>query len=87
MERDEYAKIRRVFISAQTGQGLDLLRHAITEQSAKDKSGSGEMNADTDIEFSDDVSENPGGKSNEETSNTLAYVDENDATPSAHNLS
>lgn len=31
LERDEYDKIRRVFISAQTGAGLDLLREAITE--------------------------------------------------------
>jgi GTP-binding protein HflX len=31
LEHDEYARIRRVFISAQTGQGLDLLRQAIVE--------------------------------------------------------
>ena len=31
LERDEYDKIRRVFISAQTGEGLDLLREAIAE--------------------------------------------------------
>jgi GTP-binding protein HflX len=31
VERDEYDKIRRVFISAQTGEGLDLLRGAIAE--------------------------------------------------------
>ncbi len=31
LERDEYDKIRRVFISAHTGAGLDLLREAITE--------------------------------------------------------
>ncbi|HTN67248.1 MAG TPA: GTPase HflX [Burkholderiaceae bacterium] len=30
-ERDEYDKIRRIFISAQTGAGLDLLRQAIAE--------------------------------------------------------
>lgn len=30
-ERDEYDKIRRVFISAQTGAGLDLLREAVAE--------------------------------------------------------
>ncbi|HEV7856860.1 MAG TPA: GTPase, partial [Herminiimonas sp.] len=35
LERDEYDKIRRVFISAQTGSGLDLLRQAIAE-SAKE---------------------------------------------------
>lgn len=32
VERDEYDKIRRVFISAQTGDGLDLLRAAVAEQ-------------------------------------------------------
>jgi len=31
VERDEYAKISRVFISAQSGAGLDLLRGAIVE--------------------------------------------------------
>ncbi|NEX62625.1 GTPase HflX [Noviherbaspirillum sp. 17J57-3] len=35
VERDEYDKIQRVFISAQTGAGLDLLREAIAEH-AKD---------------------------------------------------
>ena len=31
VERDEYDKIRRVFVSAQTGAGIDLLRGAIAE--------------------------------------------------------
>lgn len=31
IERDEYDKIRRVFVSAHTGDGVDLLRHAIAE--------------------------------------------------------
>ncbi|NYE59056.1 GTP-binding protein HflX [Duganella sp. 1224] len=31
VERDEYDKISRVFLSARTGEGLDLLRDAITE--------------------------------------------------------
>lgn len=31
IERDEYDKIRRVFMSAQTGAGLDLLRQAVGE--------------------------------------------------------
>jgi GTP-binding protein HflX len=31
IERNEYDKIARVFVSAQTGAGLDLLRQAITE--------------------------------------------------------
>jgi GTPase len=35
LERDEYDKIQRVFISAQTGAGLNLLREAVAEH-AKD---------------------------------------------------
>jgi GTP-binding protein HflX len=31
LERDEYDKIRRVFISAQTGEGINLLRQAVAE--------------------------------------------------------
>lgn len=31
IERNEYDKIRRVFISAQTGAGMDLLRNALSE--------------------------------------------------------
>ncbi|HEX7987673.1 MAG TPA: GTPase HflX [Duganella sp.] len=31
VERDEYAKISRVFLSARTGQGVDLMRDAIVE--------------------------------------------------------
>ena len=31
IERDEYDKIHRVFVSAQTGEGIDLLRQAIVE--------------------------------------------------------
>jgi len=31
IERDEYDKICRVFVSAHTGEGVDLLRHAIAE--------------------------------------------------------
>jgi GTPase len=31
LERDEYDKIRRIFVSAQSGAGLDLLRAALTE--------------------------------------------------------
>jgi GTP-binding protein HflX len=36
LERDEYDKIRRVSISAQTGVGLDLLREAIAEYAKND---------------------------------------------------
>ncbi len=35
VERDEYDKIRRVFVSAQTGAGIDLLRGAIAEFAQK----------------------------------------------------
>ena len=31
VELDEYGKIRRVFVSAKTGAGLDLLRQAIAD--------------------------------------------------------
>jgi GTP-binding protein HflX len=37
LERDEYGKIHRVFVSAQTGSGVDLLRSAITEYAKKDQ--------------------------------------------------
>jgi GTP-binding protein HflX len=36
VERDEYARISRVFISAHTGAGLDLLRDAISEAALSD---------------------------------------------------
>lgn len=39
LERDEYDKIRRVFISAQTGSGLDLLREAVAECAKKRAAG------------------------------------------------
>jgi len=39
LERDEYDKIRRVFISAQTGDGLDLLRQAIAESAKEHMAG------------------------------------------------
>jgi GTP-binding protein HflX len=49
VERDEYDKIRRVFISAQTGEGVDLLREAIAEFAAKEHASQpGEDQSDTD---------------------------------------
>ena len=51
LERDEYDKIRRVFISAQTGSGLDLLREAIAEY-AKERAAGRE---DATLIVSDDV--------------------------------
>ncbi len=44
LERDEYDRIRRVFLSARTGAGLDLLRQAITEYA---KSGTSEISPQT----------------------------------------
>lgn len=44
IERDEYGKIRRVFASARTGDGLDLLREAIAEYAKDEKNvRSGDM--------------------------------------------
>ena len=37
MEKDEYGRISRVFVSAGTGAGLDLLRDAIAEYAKEDK--------------------------------------------------
>ena len=37
IERDEYGKINRVFVSAKTGEGLDLLRDAIAEYAKDEK--------------------------------------------------
>ncbi|MGI4814993.1 MAG: GTPase HflX [Janthinobacterium lividum] len=38
VERNEYGKISRVFVSARTGQGLDALRQAIAESAAAHRS-------------------------------------------------
>lgn len=35
VERDDYGKIRRVFLSARTGEGLDLLRQGLAEVAAE----------------------------------------------------
>jgi GTP-binding protein HflX len=51
LERDEYDKIRRVFISAQTGSGLDLLRQAIAESAKEHMAGL----EDASLVASDDV--------------------------------
>jgi len=52
VERDEYAKISRVFISAQKGLGLDLLREAIVE-SARNAPGMAHLYADADARQED----------------------------------
>jgi GTP-binding protein HflX len=46
VERDEYDKISRVFISAQSGAGLDLLRDAIVEAASKGPSLDAREDAD-----------------------------------------
>jgi GTP-binding protein HflX len=46
VERDEYDKLSRVFISAHTGAGLDLLREAIVE-SARNAPGARHLYAAT----------------------------------------
>jgi GTP-binding protein HflX len=51
VERDEYDKISRVFISAHSGAGLDLLRDAIVEAA---KSGTHNANQVQDPRFSEE---------------------------------
>jgi GTP-binding protein HflX len=43
LERDEYGKIRRVSLSARTGDGLDLLRAALAEVATAKKSASSNL--------------------------------------------
>lgn len=45
IERDEYARISRVRVSARTGQGLDLLRQALTEVAREHLARSGGRSA------------------------------------------
>jgi GTP-binding protein HflX len=52
VERDEYDKISRVFISAHSGAGLDLLREAIVEAA---RTGPGEVNAAHAPEHAEDI--------------------------------
>src|SRR5471030_302594 len=56
VERDEYDKLSRVFISAHTGAGLDLLRAAIVE-SARNAPGSRHLYAaaEAELDGEDDV--------------------------------
>ena len=63
VERDEYDKISRVFISARSGAGLDLLRDAIVEaatQSANPVPGLSPKNEEQDDAASDFSPENAG---------------------------
>lgn len=55
VERDEYDKIRRVFISAQTGVGIDLLREAIGEFAGSEhamQAGAQQSADEEDVRFS-----------------------------------
>ena len=55
VERDEYDKIRRVFISAHTGAGLDLLREAIGEFAVGEhamQAGAQQSSEEEDVRFS-----------------------------------
>ncbi|SFV07080.1 GTPase HflX [Pseudoduganella namucuonensis] len=62
VERDEYDKISRVFTSARTGAGMDLLRGAITE-AAKSAPGMAYLYEAPDGEPDDDVAGEPDGHS------------------------
>ncbi|MBS1169500.1 MAG: GTP-binding protein HflX [Burkholderiaceae bacterium] len=50
LERDEYDKIVRVFVSARTGSGLGLLRQAMVEYAARHAERAG----NTEVEFPED---------------------------------
>jgi GTP-binding protein HflX len=55
VERDEYDKIRRVFISAHTGAGIDLLREAIGEFAGGEhamQAGAQQSSDEDDVRFS-----------------------------------
>ena len=55
VERDEYDKIRRVFISAHTGAGIDLLREAIGEFAGGEhamQAGAQQSSDEEDVRFS-----------------------------------
>jgi GTP-binding protein HflX len=63
VERDEYDKIGRVFISAHSGAGLDLLREAIVEAARTEPGEVGAARAreqDGDVRgFAHDVQQGP----------------------------
>ena len=71
VERDEYDKLHRVFISAQKGIGLDLLREAIVE-SAKDAPGAAHLyqNGDEQLQYDeqDDAGPDQANDADEEVS-------------------
>jgi GTP-binding protein HflX len=60
VERDEYDKISRVFISAQSGAGLDLLRDAIVEAASRGPYREAQDDADArfaqaDVQLADSI--------------------------------
>jgi GTP-binding protein HflX len=63
VERDEYDKISRVFISAHSGAGLDLLREAIVEAARTvpgDAAAARAREQDADVrDFAQDVQQGP----------------------------
>ncbi|MEY3265189.1 MAG: HflX GTP-binding protein [Pseudomonadota bacterium] len=54
VERDEYDKIQRVFVSAQTGDGMELLRYAMAEY-AQANGRSGDLSESRDSDHEDDA--------------------------------
>lgn len=58
-ERDEYDKLTRVFVSAQTGSGLVLLRQAIAEFAANDAALRVSDVAEDDERFTERLNSNP----------------------------
>lgn len=54
VERDEYDKIQRVFVSAQTGDGMELLRYAMAEY-AQANGRYGDLSESRDSDHEDDA--------------------------------
>ena len=94
VERDEYAKISRVFLSARTGQGVDLMREAIVEW-AKAAPGArlneaypvDEAQADDDAEYADDTEESDQDDDAEQADDAGSTSDsEADSSPTPNNV-
>jgi GTP-binding protein HflX len=91
VERDQYAKISRVFISAQSGAGLDLLRDAIAEAAktaparshlfdAEQHAGQANGTDDADDEFADDFA---GELADEFDGDDASHTDPDDPIPTS----
>ena len=82
VERDEYDKIRRVFISAQSGAGIDLLRSALAEFALGDFAGQRMTAASPDLahdvvsaqDDSDEIGDDTGYAPDAEDNNDLVPV-------------